>query len=251
MPRICKTDVVFVLDNSRSIGKSDPAFMAAMVMGLDVEEIPPPKDWKQALDFVQFFSDQFDVQPDKDHIAVVDFGDEANVDFNLVAHTDKESLAAAIKGVTYKGGRTNLSGGLRDGRKLFDKENGGRDDARNVLILVSDGMANVDTEFLDEQIALAKVAARVIVIGIGEEVHEKEEELKSIATNEHDYVYAESFDDLKHIHFTKDEHCDVAVWPPPTEPPTEPPTTTEPPTAPWTAPPTTTPEPITTTEEEC
>ena len=73
------------------------------------------------------------------------FGSSAMIQFQLAAHNSSADVIAAIDAVGYTYGYTFTGGALRDVReRMFTPENGDRRGVRDVVVMVTDGLANVD-----------------------------------------------------------------------------------------------------------
>ncbi|XP_046581537.1 cartilage matrix protein-like [Haliotis rubra] len=173
-------DVVFVLDSSVSLRETD---------------------YDAQLDFVQKLVVTFAVGPQNIRVGMMTFGTDMRLDFNLKEHQTKEGLKAAISRVSYLGERqgTNTGEALQYARsKMFEKENGGRDNAAKVIILITDGYShNLDKTLWEASMAHSD-GIEVFAIGVG---GMDDRELRGVGSEPKDkHVFrVDNFNALPHI----------------------------------------------------
>jgi Mg-chelatase subunit ChlD len=174
--RVCKVDLVFCIDNSDSIHGGD--------------------NWRLILDFAQHLVAQISVGPDESHIALVDFGYEGKLRFDLNQFKSEAEIKQAIASLGYRGERTNTAGGLRIARQvLTDPQYGARDNVPKIIVLITDGNPTIGKDLLAGEVALVKSAnIRTMTIAVTDEVNE--DLMKSIATSLTDYVHVAAFSTL-------------------------------------------------------
>ncbi|XP_046373560.2 cartilage matrix protein-like isoform X1 [Haliotis rufescens] len=159
-------DVVFVLDSSVSLWE---------------------KDFAAQLDFVQMLVDTFAVGPKNIRVGIMTFGTDVRLDFNLKEHQTKKELKTAIGEIAYLGERqgTNTGEALQYARsKMFEKENGGRDFAGKVIILITDGYSHNLTKTLWEASMAHSDGIEVFAIGVG--LGKDDRELRGIGSTPKD-----------------------------------------------------------------
>lgn len=192
-PALCKLDLVLCLDNSGSIGFLD-----------DGTEDPakPPANWNHVIDFSKNLANQLTVSPTGSQVGLVDFGQEARIQFGLNKYQSQSTLSNAIGNVQYIGDTTNTTGGLYKSRiVLTDPQWGLRTGKSKIAVLITDGLPNVDEDKVFAEAQNCREAGiRVIVVGIGTSIKAEDEALmKKIAYSPDDYVAAEDFSDLERI----------------------------------------------------
>lgn len=180
----CKIDVVFLLDRSGSI--CDPA-------GPDL-----PDSWDYLIAFTLELIQTFDIGSDKVQVAVVTFGNKGNVFFYLDDYATQTDMEDALAELLCKKENTNTTGGLWVTRTdVFTEDGGKREDAEQVIIMVTDGQPTRDVEFLDDEVAkVADDGIRLIAIGIGEA---DEEFLTRLVNTPSDYYYLLEYAELSEI----------------------------------------------------
>ncbi len=82
----------------------------------------------------------------------------------------------------YTGGTTNTAAAIRAARnEMFIRSKGDRDNAVNVLIMITDGKSNNMDDTLSEAVATRKAGIHIVTIGVGSSVGEFE--LNSLASD--------------------------------------------------------------------
>ncbi|XP_051761470.1 collagen alpha-3(VI) chain-like [Ctenopharyngodon idella] len=116
-----RKDVVFLLDGSDGTRNSFPAMR----------------------DFVQRVVEQFNIEPTRDRVSVVQYSRDAEVHFYLNSYTTKEDVLDRVRGLRHKGGRPLYTGAalqyVRD--NVFTASSGSRrlEGVPQVLILLNGG----------------------------------------------------------------------------------------------------------------
>ena len=87
--------------------------------------------------------------------------------FYLSTFNNFADLEAAIQRLMYIGKRTNTPAGLRVAHKTILEESAGdRPDVPNVVIVITDGKSNEDTDKLPTEAAKLKQEATVVSLGV-------------------------------------------------------------------------------------
>ncbi|XP_041374607.1 matrilin-2-like [Gigantopelta aegis] len=154
-----KIDLVFVLDASSSITTPNFELMRKFLH-----------------DFLSIASiDNGDVR-----VGLVIFSTQSHIQFNLKDYNSKSGVLNAIDNVPYKKGRTNTASGLLKMRKMFRVKFGDRRRVKNMAIVITDGVSNVNAK---KTIPMARRARargiHIYAIGIG---LSKTKELNKIAS---------------------------------------------------------------------
>ena len=87
-------------------------------------------------------AEAFPIDGAKDaQIGVVVFSESAQLEFALNSYATKQDVCTAIENIPYVGATTNTPEALRITRtECFSEENGDRPAARNVAIIITDGV---------------------------------------------------------------------------------------------------------------
>jgi len=121
-PSYCPSDIVFVLDASRSIGSDNFAklktFLSDLVRRLDIDG-------------------------GYTRVGVVTFSSNVGSGFNLSAYSTVASVQAAISSLSYIGGTTNTAAALAFVRTMMlTSAAGDRPQVPNVVVVLSDGQSD-------------------------------------------------------------------------------------------------------------
>lgn len=131
-------------------------------------------------------------------VAVVTYGDDAQLRFKLNEYSDKISVLNAIA-FTQEKGRTNTAGGIEMAvNNVFRASDGDRAGDENVIIVITDGQSNVNEDRTIPSAERARSSGiKVIAIGIGENGRVDRGELNGIANdpdNQYAYVVSQESD---------------------------------------------------------
>uniref|UniRef100_UPI00398E8434 collagen alpha-3(VI) chain-like n=1 Tax=Pristiophorus japonicus TaxID=55135 RepID=UPI00398E8434 len=142
-----KRDVVFLIDSSSNVGT-----FFYLIRDLIINLIP-----------------NFDIAKDKDQIAVVQYSDDARIEFPLNAHTSKEQVLAAARKLRLKGGKRLKTGAALDfvRRNVFSRSGGGRRHLgiSQILMLITSGKSQDDVRQPSEELKQAGVVSFAVGIG--------------------------------------------------------------------------------------
>ncbi|XP_046332935.1 transmembrane cell adhesion receptor mua-3-like isoform X1 [Haliotis rufescens] len=169
-----KVDLSIILDESSSVGTANfdisKQFLADLVSGANISS-------------------------DSIQVAVITFATTAGIDINFDDYSnDKAGLLTAINGLAYGAGSgTNTESALDLAANTVFQANrrGERPDARNLIIILTDGMASNAAFLLQMAITAAQGKAEVFAVGVGGDIAASE--LQSIASDpdaEHVYEVA-------------------------------------------------------------
>ena len=134
----CPADIVFVVDESGSIGSRNfdlmKSFLSQLVTRLDIDS-------------------------GSTRVGLVTYSTNVGTTINLNAHTSVASVQAAISSVTYSGRDTNTAAALAHVRTaMLTSAAGDRINVPNVVVVLTDGESNNETA---TQVS-AKFAARFL-----------------------------------------------------------------------------------------
>ncbi|XP_078084812.1 collagen alpha-3(VI) chain-like isoform X2 [Mustelus asterias] len=142
-----KRDIVFLID-----GSSNVRTFFYLIRDLIINLIP-----------------NFNIAKDKDQISVVQYSDNARIEFPLNAYTNKEQVLAATRKLRLKGGRRLKTGFALDfvRRNVFSRSSGGRQHLgiSQILVLVTSGKSQDDVKRPSEELKQAGVVPFAIGIG--------------------------------------------------------------------------------------
>ncbi|XP_067300915.1 uncharacterized protein col6a3 [Pseudorasbora parva] len=169
---ITRKDVVFLLDGSDGTRNTFPAVR----------------------EFVQSVVEQFNIEPNRDRVSVVQYSRDAEVNFYLNTYATKGEILNTVRGLRHRGGRPLNTGAalqyVRD--SVFTASAGSRkqEGVPQILILLSGGRSsdNIDTP------ASALKESGVLIFGIG--TRNSSREVQRIAG---DPTYAQSINEFSDL----------------------------------------------------
>ncbi|KAH9505733.1 hypothetical protein Btru_055647 [Bulinus truncatus] len=144
-----KADIVLLIDASTSIG---------------------PVNWQKQVKFASEIVHGFTVGPKDVLFGCVIFNRAPTKIFDLNTHTDPTTLSQSLLEIRYPNiSGTNTHLGLSHIRtnNLFDVAAGGRDDARNLVIVMTDGLSNHPNQTASEAVLLKGSGVDMLSVGIG------------------------------------------------------------------------------------
>jgi len=141
-------DLIFVVDSSGSIGI---------------------QNWPEVLDFMNAVIDQIGVAPQGSHVGLVTYGNRAHIIFNLINYTDPAPMKAAVSAAKFLNENTNTSGAIKTALDtMFTKENGDREKAPNIMVIITDGVSTYDNATtIPNAVAAKNKGILVVSIGVG------------------------------------------------------------------------------------
>ncbi len=148
--------------------------------------------------FVKAIVGDLPISRDYINIAVVEFSDTAYLQFNLNQYFSVSEVQSAIDNIPYIGSLTNIAEALTTVRQnIFTYMGGDRQNAANIVLLITDGRSNVrENEVLQEGSMLKQQnQAKLIVVGISSSVDSVK--LRQLSSNA--YIEVSSFENLMQI----------------------------------------------------
>ncbi|XP_062981009.1 collagen alpha-1(XII) chain isoform X2 [Elgaria multicarinata webbii] len=138
------TDLVFLVDGSWSVGRSN---------------------FKYILDFIVTLVSAFDIGEDRTRVGIVQYSSDTRTEFNLNQYFTKRDLIEAIKRIPYKGGNT-MTGEAIDYliKNTFVEPAGARKGFPKVAIIITDGKSQDEVEIPARE--LRGIGAEVFSLGI-------------------------------------------------------------------------------------
>ena len=124
-PIKCPADIVFVLDESGSIGSTNFDLMKS---------------------FVSQLVSRMDIDSGNTRVALVTFSSSIGTSFDFNAYTTVASVQAAISALSYSGGGTNTAAALAHVRtSMLTSAAGDRSNVPNIVVVLTDGHSNNPT----------------------------------------------------------------------------------------------------------
>ena len=146
--RNVKLDLVFVVDSSTSV--REPNF-------------------RSVLDFIQRFLTFADVDGGNVRVGMVTYSTDVHIQFHLNEFYTKDDVMRAVHAVPYRHGNTNTAEALETARStMFSPRNGDRSSVDNLLIVITDGVSNINGFRTIPEAEIAKSEGiRIVAIGVG------------------------------------------------------------------------------------
>ena len=156
-------------------------------------------NWDQILQFLQQVVNTIAGTDNADpRFAVVTFSDRGELQFDFNRYGDQyNKIAEAVLSIPYLGSNTNTTGGfLVAEQRLLGSGNGGnRQQAKDLIILITDGVATYDKKLL--QPTATRIRNRSVdILGVGVTKDINEEEIRGLISDQSYYFTALNFDQL-------------------------------------------------------
>ncbi|KAI4876762.1 hypothetical protein NFI96_017996, partial [Prochilodus magdalenae] len=148
-------DIVFLVDGADGVG---------------------PADFEQMKELIGFAVEKLPVREDRVRLAVVQYGATSKVEFALNAFYDKDRLQKEIVSMKQLMGKTYTGRALTEVAQAFQESNGGRANALQFLVVVTDSLSKDDVAVPAK--ALREKNINVYAVGMG---HAGRSELLSIS----------------------------------------------------------------------
>lgn len=121
------------------------------------------------LTFCKDFLTNADIDSGNVKVGVLSYSTGVNVEFYLNSHSTKQDIFNAIDNIPYRYGSTNTADGLKTMRTdLYTSRNGDRDGVPNVVIILTDGVSNINSRRTIPEAVLARGdGIHIYAVGIG------------------------------------------------------------------------------------
>ncbi|KAH9505506.1 hypothetical protein Btru_057469 [Bulinus truncatus] len=173
-----KADIIFLLDASSSIGATN---------------------WRKQLKFSSDLVEEFSFGPTGNLFGAVIFTSTPTKIFDLNTYLNKTTVARAILEIPYPntvGTYTDAALAFISTNDMFGTSSGGRENAQNILIVMTDGQSYFPTLTISEAQKLKDAGVSIVAIGIG---LTDLKELNAVASQTGFVFTASSFDVLSTI----------------------------------------------------
>ncbi len=150
-----RVDLVFVVDSSGSIRDNNPKDGSY-------------DNWDTLLDFVASLVNSLSVSTSATQVGMVEYSERAINVFYMNSYYDKNQIMSAIRSTTYMGSFTNTSGGIKTARfEQFITSRGFRSDAKQIMIVFTDGESNLDQDrTIPDAEAARQSGIEIISVGV-------------------------------------------------------------------------------------
>ncbi|XP_063412871.1 protein crumbs-like isoform X2 [Mytilus trossulus] len=143
-----KVDIVIILDTSTSVG---------------------PVNLQKMKKFCKDFLTKADLGSENIQVGIVSFSFVGRIEFHLNTYSSSQDIIKAIDAITYRHGSTNTFGALKTMRsQMFTAANGDRDGVPNVVLILIDGVSNVNSaRTIPEAERARSEGIHIYAVGIG------------------------------------------------------------------------------------
>lgn len=119
---------------------------ADVVFLIDGSESVRPECFENIKEIMESVIEKFAIGPDKERVAVVQYGTNTKEEFSLDTFVDKASLLQKIRNITKENGKTYTGSALTEVLQSFDKSKGRHSTPLKFLIVLTDGDSRDDVE---------------------------------------------------------------------------------------------------------
>ena len=126
-------------------------------------------NFETSLNAIKTFVNDILIHNGKIQIGLLTYNDRSNVQFYLNRHKTKSEILNAIDRVEYKIGRRNTANAIKVARnRMFSRRYGARKDTKRVLIVITDGISDINNDNVLPESELARSEGIItLVIGVG------------------------------------------------------------------------------------
>jgi hypothetical protein len=172
-------DLVIILDSSTSVGQ---------------------KNFQKMLEFCKDLLRNSDIDSGSVRVGILSYSTVVNDHFYLNAYQNSTSMFNAIDNIPWVFGSTNTADALYAMRtRYFSYGNGDRPDARNIALILTDGISNINAHKLSDDAAKAREEGiHIYAVGIGLSVDFELKQIASVPTSENIFS-VQNFDELANL----------------------------------------------------
>ncbi len=177
-------DVVFLMDSSESMIENNPFGK-------------PYYNWNLLKEFTKNIVQDLPVDTIKTRVAFVQYANQPKLVFDLNKYQNVSTIKQAIHdNVNHEGGITYTSEALRfTGNEVFKTDAGDRSQARDVVVIITDGLSNFDyMGTIPSAYDLRQIRPNVEIFTVAITEYVDETELKGIASSPADTHYLQLLD---------------------------------------------------------
>lgn len=169
-------DIVFLVDTSTSVSEAN---------------------FRKIINFIKHFLTEADIDRGAVRVGVAIYSTSVYVQFDLNDYSTKEDVFAALDKIQYRYGSTNIAHAFRVMRtRMFTVEKGDRPETRNIGIIITDGVSNIEHYETVPQARLVQNAGiHVYAIGVGLADTTELERISSSPSEENTFI-VQNFDEL-------------------------------------------------------
>ena len=169
-------DIIIILDSSTSVGDDN---------------------YNKMKSFCKDFLKNADLDSGNVRVGIVSYSTGVHIEFNLNTYSTSKDIIAAIDAIPYRYGSTNTADGLRTMRtQMYTAANGDRKDVPNVVIILTDGVSNINSRRTIPEAEQARAEGiHIYAVGIGLRDTRELDAMASVPASENSFN-VQSFDEL-------------------------------------------------------
>lgn len=144
---LAEVDLVIILDSSTSVGVGN---------------------FQKMLLFCKELLMNADIDSGNVRVGIVMYSTEVNIQFHLNQYSSRAAMFEKIDNIEYIPGNTNTAGGIQTMRRdMFTSVNGDRPNVRNVAVVMTDGVSNINSHntLLEAENARQRDGIHIYAIG--------------------------------------------------------------------------------------
>ena len=169
-------DIIIILDSSTSVGDDN---------------------YNKMKSFCKDFLKNADLDSGNVRVGIVSYSTGVHIEFNLNTYSTSKDIIAAIDAIPYRYGSTNTADGLKTMRtQMYTAANGDRKDVPNVVIILTDGVSNINSRRTIPEAEQARAEGiHIYAVGIGLRDTRELDAMASVPASENSFN-VQSFDEL-------------------------------------------------------
>ena len=173
-------------------------------------------NFQRQKDFVNIMASSLNVGPEKSHLGVIVFSNEATLSIKFNEQADLFAFQNAVQSIPYNAGSSHIDKALFvASQQLFAPSGGMRPEVNKVLVLITDGKQTLAPDAPPPQIALDALrqkAVRIYLIGVGDDLDHQW--LRQLVQRDQDLMIAYDFKELfNRTRQVAQKICDLTVTP--------------------------------------
>ena len=182
-------DIIFLVDTSTSVKK---------------------KNVRHVITFIKELLSEAEIDQGIVRVGMATFSTNVHIHFHLNSYETKAQILAAVDNITFAKGDTNTASALFLVRKqMLTAEKGDRPKAKNIIIVITDGVSNVNTYRTVVEAQLAREAgAHIFAIGVGLAETTELQGIASYPSDDNTFTVA-NFGDLVEFETLKDRLFEI------------------------------------------
>ncbi|CAG2244074.1 unnamed protein product [Mytilus edulis] len=184
---------VCTAENAAGVGSSEET---RVIVGLPSTSVGDA-NYQKMKDFCKDFLKNADLDSGNIHVGIVSYSTGVHIEFQMNDYSTSQDIMDAIDAIPYRYGSTNTADGLKTMRsQMFTAANGDRDGVPNVVLILTDGVSNINSRRTIPEAEQARAAGiHIYAVGIGLRDTRELDAMASEPASENSFN-VQSFDEL-------------------------------------------------------